>query len=276
MAEMDSGLQQLPHRDDGHAAPFWLGRALLPAGPGGTGCRAGTATRSMPPGRSEPRNSSGSSLAPARGPPPGRPAAASTTSTRSPVIGCGKARRAAWRNWRSRPRSRRHRRGDRRRRADRSPPGARGSGACARSRGARAGARVREELLDLEVRDRLARRVGVERVAAAVAAVAADRRVDRPAARARPAAHEGQVPALELARRARAAAGRGAPPPSARRRAARRCRGRAGGRCRALGSSPPAMPWASRPWTSVPRACPAPGCTTRPAGLSTTSRCSSS
>src|SRR5580765_386175 len=44
------------------------------------------------------------------------------------------------------------------------------------------------------------------------------------------------------------------------------------GRC----GSPPAMPLSSKAWTSVPRACPGAGCTTRPAGLSTTSRCSSS
>ncbi|MFL5925214.1 MAG: hypothetical protein ACJ74S_14800 [Gaiellaceae bacterium] len=41
------------------------------------------------------------------------------------------------------------------------------------------------------------------------------------------------------------------------------------------GSSPPATRPSSA-WTSVPLAWPAPGCTTRPAGLSTTRRCSSS
>ena len=41
-------------------------------------------------------------------------------------------------------------------------------------------------------------------------------------------------------------------------------------------SSPPAASSASRPWTSVPVSWPAPGWTTTPAGLSTTSRCSSS
>src|SRR5437762_3000540 len=33
------------------------------------------------------------------------------------------------------------------------------------------------------------------------------------------------------------------------------------------GSSPPATAWPSKPWTSVPVAWPAAGCTTRPAGL---------
>src|SRR5436190_9644023 len=42
------------------------------------------------------------------------------------------------------------------------------------------------------------------------------------------------------------------------------------------GSSPPSTSYASSPCTSVPPACPRPGWTTRPAGLSTTSRCSSS
>src|SRR3954454_22514322 len=42
------------------------------------------------------------------------------------------------------------------------------------------------------------------------------------------------------------------------------------------GSSPPSTSCASRPCTSVPDACPGAGCTTRPAGLSTISRCSSS
>ena len=76
---------------------------------------------------------------------------------------------------------------------------------------------------------------------------------------------------------AAAAEGRGRRPPSARR--ARRPEVSAveavhdSGPC---GASPPAMSWDRRPWTSVPRSCPPAGCTTIPAGLSTTSRCSSS
>src|SRR5690242_910966 len=56
-----------------------------------------------------------------------------------------------------------------------------------------------EQALDLEVRDRLARRVGVERVACRLAAVAADRRFDPPGPRARAAADERLVATLELA-----------------------------------------------------------------------------
>jgi hypothetical protein len=57
----------------------------------------------------------------------------------------------------------------------------------------------RQELHDLEVRDRLARRVGVERHARRLAPVAADRRLDPSAARARAAPHERQVLPLDLA-----------------------------------------------------------------------------
>ena len=85
--------------------------------------------------------------------------------------------------------------------------------------------------LDLEVRDRLARRVGVERMARRVAAVAADRRLDPPAPRARPAADEGEVARARARAAGPAPAAGRAPPPSARRRAGPTCRGRAGGRC---------------------------------------------
>src|SRR6478672_7278681 len=57
-----------------------------------------------------------------------------------------------------------------------------------------------EQALDLEVRDRLARRVGVERVARRLPPVAADRRLDSPGPGARPPADERLVPALELPR----------------------------------------------------------------------------
>ena len=63
-------------------------------------------------------------------------------------------------------------------------------------RAARSGA---EELDHLEVRDRLARRVGVEREAGRVVAVAADRRLDPARARRRAPADEGEVGALERA-----------------------------------------------------------------------------
>ena len=135
----------------------------------------------------------------------------------------------------------------------------------------------RQQLLDLEVRDRLARRVGVERVPQRVAPVAPDRGVDRAAPRPRPADDEREV----LARRARAT-GRA---PASRRCASgerattsrpevsRSSRWTIPGRS---GSSPPSTSCASRPCTSVPCACPGAGWTTSPAGLSTTSRCSSS
>ena len=62
----------------------------------------------------------------------------------------------------------------------------------------------------------------------------------------------------------------------ARRRAARTCRGPGGGRSPAA-PRPRRRPRGPRaPATSVPVACPRAGCTTTPAGLSTTSRCSSS
>ena len=121
---------------------------------------------------------------------------------------------------------------------------------------------------------RLAGLVGVERTPRRIAARAADRRVDPARARARVCANQRQVPALDLtttnrlpARRTRARI--------ALRRGVRTHRGRDGGRC-------PAAPDRRR----KPRAdelrgegavrLPAPGCTVSPAGLSTTTRCSSS
>ena len=61
-----------------------------------------------------------------------------------------------------------------------------------------------EQPLDLEVRDGVARRVGVERVPRRLAAVAADRRLDPPRARARPAADERQVARARARGRGRA------------------------------------------------------------------------
>ena len=91
------------------------------------------------------------------------------------------------------------RRPGRRRPAGRSRRDARGSGASGRSPAARAGARARQELDHLEVCDRVLRRVGVQRAAGRVAPVAADRRLDPPAARPRAAADEREVLALEPA-----------------------------------------------------------------------------
>ena len=96
---------------------------------------------------------------------------------------------------------RRRRRPDRRRREGRSPRGARGSGASAPSRGGpRASAwsgRSSRSSNHVTASRGVAR---VERVARTVAPVAADRRLDPARARARTAAHECEVAALELAR----------------------------------------------------------------------------
>ena len=133
-----------------------------------------------------------------------------------------------------------------------------------------------EQALDLEVRDRLARRVGVERVARRLAAVAADRRLDPAGPRARPTADERLVAPLERPRSDELLQPARTPPRCGRRRAGRRCRGRAGGRFPAAPRPRRPRPAPTSPCTSVPLACPGDGWTTRPAGLSTTSRCSSS
>ncbi len=59
---------------------------------------------------------------------------------------------------------------------------------------------ARQQLLHLEVRDRLAWRVGVERVAERIVAVAADRRLDRAAPRPRPPDDERDVLTRECTR----------------------------------------------------------------------------
>ncbi len=56
----------------------------------------------------------------------------------------------------------------------------------------------RQELGDLEVRDRIARRLGIDRLAASIEPVAADRRLDAAPARPWSAAHQREVLALEL------------------------------------------------------------------------------
>ena len=153
------------------------------------------------------------------------------TSTSSPVTGCVNASRVAWRNCRSSPstpglpvgRVARDRQVDRLEvdadlmRPPRLEPHAQQRVAV-------------EQLLELEVRDRRARRVGVERVPHAVAAVAADRRVDRPAPRARLADDEREVLAHELAPAHEPLQLPRAPRASAPRPSARTCRGRGGGR----------------------------------------------
>ena len=104
-------------------------------------------------------------------------------SISTPVTGCANASRPACRNWRASPSPARRTRG-RRAPGGRSPSGARGSGACGRSPAARAAASRAAGALDLEVRDRVARVVGVGGHARPHAPVAPERRVDRAAARA--------------------------------------------------------------------------------------------
>ena len=135
---------------------------------------------------------------------------------------------------------------------------------------------TRQPLLELELRDRLARRLRVERLARRIPAVTPDRRLDPPGARARLPADEREVLALERAVSDELLEASRTPRRSVRRRAGPMCPGRAGGRSRA--GPPPPRPRRARPARA--RACrpraPAPGWTTTPAGLSTTSRWSSS
>ena len=134
-----------------------------------------------------------------------------------------------------------------------------------------------KELHELEVGHGVPRLVRVERAQRTFAAVAADRRVDASRSRLRPAADEREVAALDLPPSDRLLEAGVARPRCARRRAGRTCRGRDGGRSRdARGRRRPrrrasgAAAGASRSLT------PGAGCTVSPAGLSSTSRCSSS
>ena len=112
-----------------------------------------------------------------------------------PVTGWSNASRAACRNWRCRPNSpARAVLGIAARPDGRSPAGARGSGACGRSPACtRSSVALGSACSSVEVRARLARVVGVDRHAGAHAAVAADRRVDRAAARRRAPLDEREV-----------------------------------------------------------------------------------
>ena len=174
----------------------------------------------------------------------------------------------------ARPRS-----GGRRTPDGRSPRGGRGSGGCAPSPGCTVEQRrPRQGLRDLEVGHAPSRvRVGARstsrcggggRARAARRWCRCARRAGPPPApgsarstsRARIIALQRRVGVLGLRDHA----------------SARRCRGRGGARCPpARGRAPPPRARASA-WASVPVRRPAPGCTTTPAGLSTTIRCSSS
>ena len=197
-------------------------------------------------------------------------------STRSPVSGCVKASRAAWRNCRSSPRSPPipYTRVTRERQPDRlevhpdlvRPP---------RLEPDTQQRALAHEALDLEEGDGLTRRRGVERVPRGVVTVAADRRLDAAAPRAWVTLDERHVLALELA-----------PADEALHDLVRLGGARHHQQPRRVAVepvddsrpvlAPPAMPRASSPCTSVPLVCPGVGWTTTPAGLSTTSRCTSS
>ena len=110
--------------------------------------------------------------------------------------------------------------------------------------------------------------VGVERVPRAIAAVAADRRLDPARARPRLSAHEREVPALDPPLAGSLAESARGPRPSARRRSrpdvSRSSRWTIPGRPR---DRRPAAPSASRPCASVPVAWPPDGMDDEPGGL---------
>ena len=140
----------------------------------------------------------------------------------------------------------------------RSPAGARGSGACGRSPGARAAASCAAAPRSISKCVTASRGiVGVGRHPRAHAAVAAERRVDRPGARRRPALDEREVLARDLARAAAPPSARGGPPRSSRRRAARTCRGPGGARSRPAPRPPRRPRRALSAWASVPGRVPA-------------------
>ena len=118
---------------------------------------------------------------------------------------------------------------------------------------------VLEGLLDLEVRDRLARLVGLGRDARPHAPVAADRGVDRAGAGRRAALHEREVLAGDLAPRASCPSAPRGRPPCGRRPAGRRCRGRAGARSRAAAGRRRPRRGRASACASVPARARAPG-----------------
>ena len=122
------------------------------------------------------------------------------TSSSSPVTGWVRRSSAACRNCRSRPSSRavaptpgRPRPGGR------SRPGGRGSGGCGRPERHPQERAAVERLDQLELGDRVARPVGLERHPGRIAAITADGRLDAAAARAGPAAHERNVRPADVA-----------------------------------------------------------------------------
>ena len=198
------------------------------------------------------------------------------SSSRSPVIGCSKASRAACRNWRSRPSS-----------PGMAVLGVAGDGMpdrlqvhpdLVRAAGLQPHAQqrgARQRALEREARARLARARAADGHPRAHARVAADGRVDRPRARGRAPLDEREVFAFDLPRRqrglqaavgllaardhhqARGVAVEPVDDPGALR--ARRLRASSASSCESVSSR----------W-------PRPGCTTSPGPLSITIRCSSS
>ena len=182
------------------------------------------------------------------------------TSTGSPVKGCSNASRPAWRNCRSSPRSPRDAVGPvaRDRQVDRREMDA----DLVRPPRLERDAEQRvapEQLVDLEVRHRFARRVGVERVPLRVAAVAADRRLDRALReRGRPttSARYSRVSSRTRTSSCRRRCASGERATTSRPEVSRSSRCTIPGRS---GSSPPSTSYASRPCTSVPCAWPGAG-----------------
>ena len=174
----------------------------------------------------------------------------------------------------------------RRRRARRPPaggrwtPGAPGSGACARCAGCSAQAarpRPRCQALEVGARRLAGWRAGHHRHAQAVARVAADGRLDADAG-PRPASAVRQREVLARRPRARRCSATSASMPARVRATTIRPLVSLSSRCTmpARGKPAAAGSCASRPLSSVPLQLPGAGWTTRPAGLSITSRCSSS
>ena len=99
VAEVDAGLQEVLHGHDRHEMCSLRLIGLLPAVPGETGHeRPAPLSQTRPPGRLPSRQML------AQAPPASSAGSCEETSTGSPVIGCVKASRQAWRNCRPRPR----------------------------------------------------------------------------------------------------------------------------------------------------------------------------
>ena len=278
VAEVHAGLEQVTHGYDCQGSAFLGSIAQQPAGRGrNLAQRPRHPHPSWSPGRGTERGKcSRQASARARSSPAARSSGSgAATSIRSPPKGWSKASRAAGGTAvRARDRPRRRRPG-RRRPEGRSPRGGRGSGASGRlERHLEQGART-EPFDQLEPRDRIPRRRGVERMARAVDPVAADRRLDPPRPGPWRPKDERQVDALDETAPDRLLEACVRLVRASDHEHARRVAVETVDDARPI-SSPPAASSASRPCTSVPVSWPAAGWTTMPAGLSTTSRCSSS